>query len=207
MFNQKVKKGLDILTENLVFEEEVIFNDDLSHLPNPVQRWLTYSGVINKNDIKYVELHQDIKLRLGNDKPWMNASANQYITTDEPGFIWHVDINMAPLVHISGRDKYIIARGEMLIKLISLIKIADSRGDEIDQGTLLRYLAEICWLPTAALKDYIQWESIDEHHAKAMMTYEDVSAEGIFEIDDEGKVVSFEALRYGEFDGSYRLET
>jgi hypothetical protein len=167
VFNQKVKKELDILTENLIFEEEVIFNDDLSHLLNPVQRWLTYSGVINKNDIKYVELHQDIKMRLGNDKPWMNASANQYITTDEPGFICHVDINMAPLVHISDRDKYINGRGEMLIKLMSLIKIADSRGDEIDQGTLLRYLAEICWVPTAALKDYIYWESIDEHHAKS----------------------------------------
>ena len=207
VFNQKVKKELDVLTENLTYEDKEIVSEDISQLPDPVKRWLIYSGVVGNSDIKYVEMQQDIRMRLGEDKPWMNASAKQYITADEPGFIWHVNINMAPLIHISGRDKYMDGRGEMLIKVMSLIKVVDSSGDEMDQGTLLRYLAEICWIPTAALKDYIFWESIDDHHAKATMTYKDVSAEGIFEFDDEGQVVSFEAERYGEFDGEYRLET
>ena len=206
VFNQKVKKELELLTENLVLEDQIITLEDLEDLPEPVNRWLRYSGVVGKTDIKLITMHQNISMRLGVDKPWMNASANQYVTTDNPGFIWHVNINMAPLIHISGRDKYIDGHGEMLIKVMSLMKVADSKGPKIDQGTLLRYLAEICWVPTAALKDYITWEAVDDYHAKAIMTYEDVSAEGIFEFDDEGKVTSFEAMRYGEFEGTYQLE-
>lgn len=207
IFNHKVNKEIEKMFDEVSYEEVYISESDISDLPTSVQNWLRYSNVLEQEDIQSAIIKQDIKMRLGSDKPWMNATANQYVTTELPGFIWHVDINMMPLVHISGRDKYIDGKGEMLIKVMSLIKVADSKGSEMDQGSLLRYLAELCWTPSAALKDYITWEEIDETHAKAIMTYKDVSAEGIFEFDNTGKVVSFEALRYGEFDQEFRLET
>lgn len=39
------------------------------------------------------------------------------------------------------------------------------------------------------------------------MTYEGVTASGFFTINEKGEIVQFEAERYGEFDGEYRLET
>ncbi len=35
---------------------------------------------------------------------------------------------------------------------------------EIHQGTLLRYLAETMWFPTAALNDYLTWEEMDQYN-------------------------------------------
>ncbi|HLV10789.1 MAG TPA: DUF6544 family protein, partial [Halanaerobiales bacterium] len=112
-----------------------------------------------------------------------------------------------PFFHISGRDKYYNGRGEMLIKPLSLFTIADSKGEEIDQGTLLRYLAEMVWFPTAAINDYLQWEELDSHSARATMSYGDITASGIFNFNDKGEVINFIAKRYMEKDGHYELET
>ena len=91
-------------------------------------------------------------------------------------------------------------------KLLSLFTVANSEGKEIDQGTMLRYLAEIAWFPTAVINDYITWEELDDHNAKATIDYGDVTASGVFTINDRGEVIRFEAERYGEFDGEFRLE-
>jgi len=95
----------------------------------------------------------------------------------------------------------------MLIKLFSLIPIANASGPEIDQGTLMRFLAEITWFPTIALSDYIQWEHVDTHRARAIMSYGGLSVSGIFSFDENGDVISFEGSRYYEQEGNYSLET
>lgn len=41
---------------------------------------------------------------------------------------------------------------------------------------------------------------------KQLLTYGDVTASGVFRINDRGEVIRFEAERYGEFDGEFRLE-
>ena len=205
MFNNQFKKATIILLD-LVSHEENLDLDKIEKLPKPVKKWLRLHNIKHQQPIDKAYMTQDIKMRLGQDKPWMKATAKQYVTTKEPGFIWKVLVKMMPGVHISGRDRYIYGQGEMLIKVMSFLKVVDSKGIEMDQGTLLRYLAEICWVPTAALNDYITWEDIDDHHAKAIMSYKDITADGIFEFNDEGHMISFEALRYGEFDGIYQLK-
>ena len=97
----------------------------------------------------------------------MSVQAEQYFTTENPGFIWKARIKVAPFIHIAGRDKYENEKGNMLIKLLSLFTVANSEGKEIDQGTMLRYLAEMAWFPTAVINDYITWEELDDHNAKA----------------------------------------
>jgi len=204
-FNIKFnKESKELLALGLV--DENIDLSKLDKLPKPVKKWLNLHDIKNQKNIYHAYMTQDIKMRLGQDKPWMKATAKQYVTTKEPGFIWKVLVHMMPGVHISGRDRYMYGQGEMLIKVMSFLKVVDAKGLEMDQGTLLRYLAEICWVPTAALKDYIKWEAIDDHHAKAIMSYNDITADGIFEFDDEGHMIAFEALRYGEFDGIYQLK-
>jgi len=100
------------------------------------------------------------------------------------------------MFYMHGRDRYLNGKGHMLIKLLSLIPVVNVSGPEIDQGTLVRYLSEIVWFPSAALEEYIQWEQVDDTHAKATMTYGDITANGVFEFNADGDVVSFLADRY-----------
>ncbi|MDW7675783.1 MAG: DUF6544 family protein [Bacillota bacterium] len=206
-FNRKIKEEVNDFFSKIEFREEMIEETDLAGLPPSVQKWLQYSQVIGNERINAVRLKQNSEMKLKEDQAWMPVQVEQYFTVDEPGFIWKAKIKAAPLVHIVGRDKYEEGRGNMRIKVMSLIKVADATGAEMDQGTLLRYLAEIVWFPTAALSNYITWEEIDQKSALATMSYGGVTASGVFNFNQKGEVVSFTAERYGEFDGEYRIET
>jgi hypothetical protein len=61
---------------------------------------------------------------------------------------------------------------------------------------MLRYLAEIVWFPSAALSDFIIWEQIDSLKARATISNGGIKASGIFSFNQDGDIVSFEALRY-----------
>lgn len=205
-FNQKVTKEISqLFANNTLNNDQLIIKSDLKGLPVPVQKWLEYSQVIGKERISTVRLKQKAMMRMNENQGWMPVQAEQYFTTAQPGFVWKARIKAAPLFYIVGRDKYEDGKGNMLIKLLSVITVADSKGKEIDQGTLLRYLAETVWFPTAVLSNYIKWEEIDSRSAKATMSFGGISASGVFTFNEQGEVINFVAERYREFEGQYEL--
>jgi hypothetical protein len=84
----------------------------------------------------------------------------------------------------------------MLIKAASLANVVDATGAKIDQGTLLRYLGEIVWFPSAALSSHITWQAVDRTTAKATMSYRGVSASALFAFDERGRFSRLHAERY-----------
>lgn len=195
-FNQMVEKELDAFRANMQVASTIISEDQIQSLPPIVQTWLRQSKVIGKEQIQTVYLHQKGAMRTTPEGKWMPVDARQYFTTEPPGFIWLADVTMMPGLHLAGRDKYQDGNGHMLIKALSLVPVADAKGAETDQGTMLRYLAEIIWFPSAALSDYITWEQLDATSAKATMTYNGVTASGVFTFNKAGDMVSFEADRF-----------
>ncbi len=207
IFNQATENEVQDLFSNIETEKEIISNENLQGLPLPVQKWLMNSKVAGKEKIRTVYLKQNAMLRLKPESGWMPARAEQYFTADKPGFLWKAKVKAATFLYFSGRDTYKDGRGHMLIKVLSLIKVADAKGKEVDQGAMLRYLAEMVWFPTAALNNYIEWEEIDSNTAKATMSYGGVSASGVFKFNEKGEVINFTAERYGEFGGQYLMKT
>lgn len=206
-FKQNVMKEVqELFYRHVDNKHQMILQSDLEGLPFCVQKWLLQAEVVGKEKIRCARLKQKAMMRMREGKPWMPTEVEQYFTVDKPGFIWKAHIKAAPLFHIAGRDRYDEGKGNMLIKLLTWIKVADATGEEIDQGTLLRFLAEIMWFPTAALSSYIKWEEIDSHAAKATMTYRGVCASGVFTFNETGEVISFGAKRYMEAKGKYSLE-
>jgi hypothetical protein len=95
----------------------------------------------------------------------------------------------------------------MIIKLLSLLKIVNAAGNEMDQGAMVRYFNEMFWFPTAYLSDYIRWEPIDSRSAKAAMSYHRMTSSAVFHFNEKGQVTNFVAERYRENNGRYDLET
>jgi hypothetical protein len=207
-FNRMVAGEVDRLFSDLKFNNlPPVQQSDLDSLPLPVQKWLMASGIVGKIATQTVRLKQTGAMRSKPDGSWMSIAAEQYFIVSKPAFIWKAKVKVAPLLSLVARDKYVDGRGNMLIKLLALFKIADSKGQEIDQGSMLRYLAETIWFPTAALSSYNHWEPIDSLSARATMTNGGITASGTFHFNERGDVTAFEAKRYGEFNGQYSLET
>ncbi len=197
-FQQSIREEVAALLEkNHSTENRLVKEADLSALPNPVQNWLRHSGVIGKPFIQYGKVSQTAELQMKPEQAyWMKAKAIQYTTLVRPGFIWSVDVKMNSLLSFQGRDKLDEGKGDMVIKLNSVFSIVDERGEKLDESTLQRYLGEMVWFPSLALSPYIDWEPIDEHTAKASMSYQGSSGSGTFHFNAKGEVTKFSALRY-----------
>ena len=205
-FKRKVNNEVKEMFKNsLEIKPEIVTEENIKRLPEPVQRYLTHSQVIGKEKIRTVRLKQKGFIRTKPGKKWMPFDAEQYYTTDSPAFIWHASIK--PFYLIRARDKFYEGKGNMLIKLLSLIEIADASGYEMDQGTLVRYLNEIMWFPTAYLNNYIQWEPIDSNSARATISYKGVTASAVIYFNEKGELTNFIAERYRDVDSKFFKET
>ncbi len=197
-FDKEAKDSLDLVLSSAGTGKIRITAENTSALPPSIKKWLERSNLIGKEISKTVYLTQRGSLRTQPDGAWMPVSARQWLVSDKPGFLWKARIEAAPLVHISGCDRYLDGHGRMLIKLMSLFKIADSAGKEIDQGTLLRYMGESVWTPAALMSGYIKFEQLDASSVKAVMNYGGTEASGVYRFNQDGDFLSFEAKRYYE---------
>lgn len=195
-FNRLADNELQHFWSNVSAESEMIAVEEVKNLPPVVQRWMNFANVAEKENLQTVYFKQSGQMRTSPEGKWMPVEAEQYVKTQNPGFLWIADVEAAPYIHLTGRDKYVDGKGHMLIKLFSLFPVADSKGPQIDQGTLLRYLAEMVWYPSAALEEYISWKQLDNSSAEATMSYGGVTGSGIFTFDEKGRLIRFEADRY-----------
>jgi hypothetical protein len=185
----------------------IVTEADIKNLPEPVKRWLRYSEVIGKEKVVSIRLKQNGFFRMKIDGAWMPFEAEEYFTVDEPAFIWQAKMKMAPFFYATGRDRYYNGKGNMLFKLASIVTVADGKGYAIDQGTLLRFLNEIMWFPSAALSYYINWEAVDKNSAKATMTWGDVTSSATYLFDEKGALVTMTADRYRDVgEGKFKMD-
>lgn len=177
-------------------------NQKVNDLPVPVQKWLMYSRVLEKDIIDNVSLKQKIRMKLSPEQEhWNMAVAEQLFTIHPPAFNWSVNMQMNRIMSIQGRDKFDNGKAEMLMKIFSTIPVVNVKSNaKINQAALQRYLAEIVWFPSAALSSYINWEDINDQSAKATMTYGGTSGSGIFYFKENGEFAKFSAMRYKDSD-------
>lgn len=160
---------------------------DLINLPEPVQRYAEYSCIIGTENIKYAHLKHTGFFRTAPKQDFVPINGEAFFITEAPGFIWNGQLKMNGLP-IAVRDRYWHGEGNMLVQALWSFPMVNETGKEINISSLLRYLMEAVWIPTALLGDNIQWTAIDENTAKATITDGDVSGSVIFTFNHEGAI-------------------
>ena len=196
--NTTVKKMFDSVETNNV---EILSEQDIQKLPPVVQNYLRYTGVIGKEKVKTVRLKQGGGFRLKPDQDFKNMNAEQYFNVDSMEFYWRGKVSV-----ITATDRYLDGKGDLTVKLLGFIKVAYAEGPEVDQGEILRFLAEGVWFPSVFANDYIRWQAVDERSAKATIARGNLSASAIFYFNDKNQVEKITTKRYMEKDGKFELE-
>jgi hypothetical protein len=199
------KNGLALLQHAEQAQPDRITADQVLSLPEPMQRYLRYAQVLDKASLRTVRLTQHGVMRTQPEQKWLPFVAHQYFTTAPPAFLWHCMMRPVPFVWVSATDRFSRSRGDMRIKLLSIIPMGDARGPEMDQSELQRYLAEMIWFPTAWLSSAIEWQAIDAHSVKATMRASGITAGVVLHVNEQGQVTHVTADRYKEEHGHYLL--
>lgn len=141
-------------------------------------------------------LRQRVAMRMKPGGRWLPISAEQSFSFDPPGFVWRARMRLLPLYTIRAEDTFADGRGRMQIWAAPFVKVVDSRGPEMDQGELQRYLSEIAWFPPALGDPALRWETTDEDGARLSLTVGGTTASVEYRMASDGRVLQVVADRY-----------
>jgi hypothetical protein len=176
---------------------------DRAALPEPLQRYLDRALTPERALATFARLRHGGTFRRSLEEPWFPIRGEQYYDTSEPAFVWSATMKLNAAIWVRGRDKYMGGRGHMLIKPLSAFTAVDATGPELDRSTLLRYLSEMPWFPTAFLTvPGITYRALGENVFEAAVTHRDNIVRGRFTIGKDGAVIRFDTEdRYREVEG------
>lgn len=174
----------------------------LEDLPRPVRRYLEVSGAARRAPVRSVRLRHGGAIRPALDKPWSAIRGEQYFSADPPGFVWWGRLPIAPGLRVEARDRSLAGEGNMLIRVASTWTIGDVSGPEMDQGALLRLLAEMVWFPTAFLDArHVGWTPIDDASARATLRVGGREVTAVLHFGADGLPSDLTAERYRDVGG------
>src|SRR4051794_2718995 len=205
MFNQQVEKEVKRLYANSKDISETRYSvNQITNLPEPVQRYFNYSLQENQNYISFVKLKHEGTFRQSQGQGWIPIVGQEYFTTENPGFVWIGKMKPYPLLWINGKDEFIDGKGNFQIKLLSLFTVVDTKGNESDESELLRWIAETPWFPTSLLPSkYLHWEYVNSSSAKAVVEYGKIKASAIFSFNEQGQIIKLNADRFRAINNTY----
>lgn len=140
-------------------------------LPPPVARYFETVLERDSGHVVRATLRHEGEFALKPNQ-WKPFTSRQLYVTAPRGFLWDASIAMFSFLPIRVRDGYFLGRGTTTASLGGAIPIVDAGGrDAMADASLLRYLAEAAWFPTALLPgDGIEWTAIDDSTARVTLT-------------------------------------
>ena len=112
----------------------VVTEEMLADLPEPVRRYLRYTGVVGRPIPGTVRLRQKGTMRPGPGRRWVPLDAEEHYSVQPPGFVWVGTARVGPLPVVRARDMYAEGTGRMLVKVASLWPVADASGEQTEPG-------------------------------------------------------------------------
>ena len=180
----------------------LVTEEMLADLPEPVRRYLRYTGVVGKPFPGTIRLRQRGQMRPVPGQPWVPLAAEEHYSVQPPGFVWAGTARVGPVPVARARDMYAEGTGRMLVKVASLWPVVDASGEQMDQAAMMRYLNEMIWFPAAFLAANISFEPVDDSSARVTLTDRGRTATGTMFFDQQGRLTDFVAKRYRTADSS-----
>ncbi|MFW6287263.1 MAG: DUF6544 family protein [bacterium] len=188
-YRSEVLSGLE-RTEKL--EDDILTENDIKHLPENVQKYLKYVGVLGKEKVNNFKVVFDGRMKFNpSDKEWMeNMKIEQYSFFDETSRFFL--LKKFPVIGVHSYKSF-----DNQVKSIMKIRLAgydlrDAKGKEMNQAETVTILNDMCLMAPATLIDpRIKWEDIDPLTTKAIFTNDNITISAILSFNEKGQLVDF----------------
>lgn len=178
----------------------------LDSLPPPVARYFERVLTPGQRMIQRALIRHDGDFARTRNR-WKPFTSVQLYSTAPRGFIWDASIRFLPLLPFRVRDSYRDGTGSMVATLAGVVPVANLRGTPgMSEASLLRYLAEAPWFPTALLpSEGVRWTAVDDRTARATLTDRNHTVSMEVHFGDGGEIARVSARRGRTLSGRLEL--
>lgn len=188
MYRLDVQTGL---VQSLQHTPDILTETDLTPLPEPVQRYLRYSGVVGQPKITHFKLCFSGQIRKNEQSEWMPFHSEQFNFMEPATRLFFMKAEMKKLP-VDGYHKFADGDAFMDIRLLSLFRVQYQHGAEMDTAETVTFFNDMCCLAPATLIDpRIQWLETAGNNVKASFTNHGISITAWLYFNDQGQLINF----------------
>ena len=170
---------------------EILTENDMQHLPEPVKKYIRFAGFVGKEKISNVFLKARGQIRSSEKSGWMQFTSEQYNFFETPFRAFYIRAKRMG-IPVVGLHLYKNETATMVIKLLNLFTVVDAKGPEMNQAETVTVLNDMCFMaPGSLINRNITWETISADQVKATFTNGCITVSAILTFNEEGKLVNF----------------
>lgn len=187
-------------------ESEIMTESDILHLPEPVQKYLRYTGSVGKPKVHNFRVDFSGKIRKNEKSEWMPLTSTQYNFMEVPARLFFMNAIMKTLP-VAGYHCYKNAKAFMDIRLFSLLPVQFMDGSDMDLAETVTFFNDMCVLAPATLIDRrIQWLEVAGNKVNASFVNKGNQITAWLYFDDVGELINFSSEDRFDFDAGKRLK-
>ncbi len=186
-FEEDVRKNIERTNAQSM---NLLRETDIQFLPVPVQKYLRYTGALDKPKVRNMRITFDGEMR-GRRKDWFSFRSVQYNFFDQPSRLFFMKAKINGIT-VPGYHSYDNANATMDIRLFGLVSIVKEKGPIMNKAETVTVFNDMCIMAPAALIDKrIQWEAIDDSSVKATFINDSIEISAILHFNEFGQLVNF----------------
>jgi len=187
-YQEEVNTGLQ---QKEYFQNSVLTETDIRQLPEPVKRYLRYTGSIGKPKVNCFKVEFTGKIRKNEQSEWMPFASEQYNFMETPTRLFFMKAKMKGLP-VDGYHCFKDGVAFMDIRLFSLFKVQYMDGEEMSLSETVTFFNDMCCLaPPTLIDKRIKWLEVETNKVKASFTNNNITVFAWLYFNDKGQLVNF----------------
>jgi hypothetical protein len=181
------------LLQKEYFQNSLLTEMDIQHLPEPVKKYLSYTGCIGKPKVNNFKIAFVGKIRKNEQSAWMPFTSEQYNFMENPTRLFFMKAVMKSLP-VAGYHVYKNGYAYMDIRLLSLFKVQYQDGEEMDKAETVTFFNDMwCMAPATLIDKRISWQVTGENIVKATFTNNGITITADLFFNEVGELVNFKS--------------
>lgn len=178
--------------------------EDIKHLPIPIQNYLKVTNAIGKPQVRNLKAIFTGKMKYSMNSSWRNIQSEQYNFFDTGERIFLIKSGWFG-IPFEGLHLFSNNNTSMQVKIASLLKVVDAKGEKMRQSETVTFFNDMCLLaPATLINKNIVWEELSPLKVKARFTLRDITIAATLSFNKEAELVDFISEdRYLSEDGQH----
>jgi hypothetical protein len=187
-YKNEVKIGLE---ESKNLQKTLLNESEIAYLPAPVQKYIRYTGFLNKPIVNNFRVDFVGKIRDHAKPVWMELTSEQYNFIKTPTRLFYLDATMKGLP-VGGFHCFKNGKAYMDIRLLSIFKVEYQSGAVMDTSETVTFFNDMCVMAPGALIDKrIEWLEVVGNKVKASFNNNGITISAWLYFNEKGEMVNF----------------